>query len=149
MRAVVQRVSHAEVEVAGERIAEMEQGLLVLVGVGRRDGPKDALELARKIVGLRIFEDEAGKMNRDLLDVGGTLGLVSQFTLWGDVRKGRRPSFGEAAPSEIADEIFEQLVTEAKRLGVSVVTGRFGASMNVSLVNSGPVTILLDSERSF
>jgi len=107
------------------------------------------VELAAKIVGLRIFEDEAGKLNRSLLDLGGTLGLVSQFTLWGDVRKGRRPSFGEAAPSELASELFEQLVSESKRLGVSVVTGRFGASMNVSLVNSGPVTILLDTERSF
>ena len=149
MRAVVQRVSQAEVEVAGERIAEMEQGLLVLVGVGHRDEPKDALELARKLVGLRIFEDLAGKMNRSLLDVGGTLGLVSQFTLWGDVRRGKRPSFGEAAPSDLASELFEQLVAEAKRLGVSVVTGRFGASMDVSLVNSGPVTILVDTERSF
>jgi D-tyrosyl-tRNA(Tyr) deacylase len=149
MRAVVQRVLHAEVEVAGERIAEMEQGLLVLVGVGRRDTSKDALELAAKIVGLRVFEDEAGKLNRSLLDVGGSLGLVSQFTLWGDVRKGRRPSFGEAAPSELANDLFEELVSESKRLGVPVVTGRFGASMNVSLVNSGPVTILLDTERSF
>ena len=149
MRAVVQRVSHAEVEVDGERIAEMQHGLLVLVGVGRRDGAKDVLDLAAKIVGLRIFEDETGKMNRSLLDVGGTLGLVSQFTLQGDVRKGRRPSFGEAAPSEQARELFEQLVSESKKLGVSVVTGRFGAMMNVSLVNSGPVTILLDTERSF
>ncbi len=149
MRAVVQRVSQAEVEVAGERIAQMEHGLLVLVGVGRRDQSKDALELARKLVGLRIFEDEAGKLNRSLLDVGGTLGLVSQFTLWGDVRKGRRPSFAEAAPSEMANALFEQLCSEATRMGVSVVTGRFGASMNVSLVNAGPVTILLDTERSF
>ena len=149
MRAVVQRVSHAEVEVAGERIAVMEHGLLVLVGVGCRDGPADALELARKIVGLRIFEDEDDKMNRSLLDVDGTLGLVSQFTLWGDVRKGRRPFFGEAAESRTAKLLFEKLVADAKQLGVPVVTGRFGASMNVSLVNSGPVTILLDTERSF
>lgn len=149
MRAVVQRVLHAEVEVAGEQIAEMEHGLLVLVGVGRRDRPEDALELARKIVGLRIFEDEGGKMNLSLLDVGGTLGLVSQFTLWGDVRKGRRPFFGEAAESQEAKVLFEKLVEDATGLGVSVVTGRFGASMKVSLVNSGPVTILLDTERSF
>lgn len=149
MRAVVQRVSQAAVEVAGERIAEMTQGLLVLVGVGIRDEPKDAQELARKIVGLRIFEDEEGKMNRSLLDVDGTLGLVSQFTLWGDVRKGRRPSFGEAAQSEAANVLFEKVVSDARELGVPVITGRFGATMNVSLVNSGPVTILLDTERSF
>jgi len=149
MRAVVQRVSQAAVEVAGERIAEMTQGLLVLVGVGIRDEPKDAQELARKIVGLRIFEDEEGKMNRSLLDVDGTLGLVSQFTLWGDVRKGRRPSFGEAAQSEAANVLFEKVVSDARELGVPVITGRFGATMNVSLVNSGPVKILLDTERSF
>ncbi len=149
MRAVVQRVSQAQVEVAGERIAVMEHGLLVLVGVGRRDGRDDALELARKLVGLRIFEDDAGKMNRSLTDVGGTLGLVSQFTLWGDARKGRRPSFGEAAEPGEAKALFEVLTAEAEELGVPVVTGRFGASMNVSLTNSGPVTILLDTERSF
>ena len=149
MRAVVQRVSAAEVEVAGDRIAEMDHGLLVLVGVGREDGPKDALELAHKLVGLRIFEDADGKMNRSLVDVGGTLGLVSQFTLWGDVRKGRRPSFGDAAEPEMARRLFDALVTEAKGLDVPVVTGRFGASMNVSLVNAGPVTILLDTKRSF
>ncbi len=149
MRAVVQRVSQAQVEVAGERIAVMEHGLLVLVGVSRRDGRDDALELARKLVGLRIFEDDAGKMNRSLTDVGGTLGLVSQFTLWGDARKGRRPSFGEAAEPGEAKALFEVLTAEAEELGVPVVTGRFGASMNVSLTNSGPVTILLDTERSF
>ena len=149
MRAVVQRVLHAEVEVEGDRIAEMDEGLLVLVGVGRRDGLSDSQELARKLVGLRIFEDDAGKMNRSLVDVGGTLGLVSQFTLWGDVRKGRRPSFGEAADPDVANELFEGLVAAAKQLGVPIVTGSFGASMKVSLVNSGPVTILLDTERSF
>ncbi len=149
MRAVVQRVSSAEVEVAGECVAEMGRGLLVLVGVGARDAHSDAMDLARKIVGLRIFEDEAGKMNRSLLDVGGTLGLVSQFTLWGDARKGRRPSFGEAAEPDRARALFDALVVEAGRLGVLVVTGRFGAKMNVSLVNAGPVTLLLDTERSF
>ena len=149
MRAVVQRVSAAEVEVAGDRIAQMDHGLLVLVGVGREDGPQDALDLAHKLVGLRIFEDGDGKMNRSLLDVGGTLGLVSQFTLWGDVRKGRRPSFGDAADPEMAKPLFDALVAEAKTLDVPVVTGRFGASMNVSLVNAGPVTILLDTKRSF
>jgi D-tyrosyl-tRNA(Tyr) deacylase len=149
MRAVVQRVSSARVEVAGECVAEMGSGLLVLVGVGSRDAPADAKALARKIVGLRIFEDQAGKMNRSLLDVGGMLGLVSQFTLWGDVRKGRRPSFGEAAEPDLARTLFDLLAVEAGQLGVSVVTGRFGAKMNVSLVNAGPVTLLLDTERAF
>lgn len=149
MRAVIQRVSEASVDVAGERISEMGPGLLVLVGVGQRDTPRDAGDLTRKIVGLRLFEDESGKMNRSLADVGGSLGLVPQFTLWADIRKGRRPSFGEAAEPEMARALFEQVVAEAKLLGVRVVTGQFGASMNVSLVNDGPVTILLDTERRF
>ncbi len=148
MRAVVQRVSSAEVEVAGECVARMGEGLLVLVGIGTRDEHADAKDLARKIVGLRIFEDQAGKLNRSLLDVAGTLGLVSQFTLWGDVRKGRRPSFGGAAEPELARTLFDALVAEAEQLGVPVVTGRFGAKMNVSLVNEGPVTLLLDTERA-
>jgi D-tyrosyl-tRNA(Tyr) deacylase len=149
MRAVVQRVSNARVEVAEECVAEMGEGLLVLVGVGTRDEFADTKELARKLVGLRIFEDEAGKMNRSLLDVGGTLGLVSQFTLWGDVRKGRRPSFGGAAEPERARSLFDALIVEAGQLGVSVVSGVFGAKMNVSLVNAGPVTLILDTERTF
>jgi D-tyrosyl-tRNA(Tyr) deacylase len=149
MRAVVQRVSNARVEVAQECVAEMGEGLLVLVGVGTRDEFADTKELARKLVGLRIFEDEAGKMNRSLLDVGGTLGLVSQFTLWGDVRKGRRPSFGGAAEPERARSLFDALIVEAVQLGVSVVSGVFGAKMNVSLVNAGPVTLILDTERTF
>jgi D-tyrosyl-tRNA(Tyr) deacylase len=148
MRAVVQRVSSAEVEVEGECVARMGDGLLVLVGVGSRDEPSDAKILARKIVGLRIFEDQAGKMNRSLLDVGGMLGLVSQFTLWGDVRKGRRPSFGEAAEPDLARALLDLLAIEAGQLGVSVVTGRFGAKMNVSLVNAGPCTLLLDTDKS-
>ena len=120
-----------------------------MVGVGTRDEFADTKELARKLVGLRIFEDEAGKMNRSLLDVGGTLGLVSQFTLWGDVRKGRRPSFGGAAEPERARSLFDALIVEAGQLGVSVVSGVFGAKMNVSLVNAGPVTLILDTERTF
>jgi D-tyrosyl-tRNA(Tyr) deacylase len=148
MRAVVQRVSCAEVEVEGECVARMGDGLLVLVGVGSRDEPSDAKTLARKIVGLRIFEDQAGKMNRSLLDVGGMLGLVSQFTLWGDVRKGRRPSFGEAAAPDLARALLDLLAIEAGQLGVSVVTGQFGAKMNVSLVNAGPCTLLLDTDKS-
>ncbi len=149
MRAVVQRVSQARVSVDEEQIAEMGEGLLALIGVGRRDGPAQASELARKLVGLRVFEDDAEKMNRSLVDVGGTLGLVSQFTLWGDVRGGRRPSFGEAADRDLAGELFETLVVEAEKLDVPVVKGRFGASMDVALVNAGPVTILIDTEGSF
>jgi D-tyrosyl-tRNA(Tyr) deacylase len=149
LRAVVQRVSRASVDVGGERVAEMGAGLLVLVGVGSGDVGNDAAELARKIIGLRIFEDEAGKMNRSLLEVGGTLGLVSQFTLWADVKKGRRPSFGEAAAPEIARPLFAQVVEEARMLGVPVVAGRFQEKMEVSLINDGPVTILLDTERRF
>jgi len=146
VRAVVQRVLSAQVEVEGTCIARMDRGLLVLVGVGRNDEGSEVPRLARKLVGLRIFGDEAGRFDRSLLDVGGTIGLVSQFTLYGDARKGRRPSFGEAAAPEIARGIFEALVREVEALGVSVVTGRFGAAMQVSLVNDGPVTILLDTE---
>lgn len=146
MRAVVQRVLSAQVEVEGTCIARMDRGLLVLVGIGRTDAGSEVARLARKLVGLRIFGDEAGRFDRSVVDVGGTIGLVSQFTLYGDVRKGRRPSFGEAAAPELARGIFDALVREVEMLGVSVVTGRFGAAMKVSLVNDGPVTILLDTE---
>ena len=149
MRAVVQRVSRARVAVDQDCVAEMDEGLLVLVGVGLRDEERDALELARKLVRLRVFEDEAGRLNRSLLDLAGTLGLVSQFTLFGDVRKGRRPSFGDAAPADVARRLFDRVASEAERLGVRVVTGRFGAKMEVSLVNSGPVTLVLDTEHRF
>ncbi len=147
MRAVVQRVLGAHVEVDGVCIARMERGLLVLVGVGREDGLADVSRLAHKLVGLRIFPDEAGRFDRSLLDVGGTMGLVSQFTLYGDASKGRRPSFGEAAPPELARPLFDSLVGVVEGLGVSVVTGRFGAAMKVSLVNDGPVTLLLDTKE--
>lgn len=143
----MQRVLGARVEVDGVCIAQMERGLLVLVGVGRDDGPGDVARLAQKLVGLRIFPDEAGRFDRSLLDVGGTLGLVSQFTLFGDASKGRRPSFGEAAPPERARPLFDALVRASEGLGVSVVTGRFGAAMQVSLVNDGPVTLLLDTKE--
>ncbi len=149
MRAVVQRVARASVDVGDERVCEMGEGLLVLVGVGSRDGEREAVELARKLVGLRIFEDDAGKLNRSVIDTGGSLCLVSQFTLWADVRKGRRPSFGEAAGPDVARPLFERVVAEAEASGVPVVTGRFRETMEVSLVNSGPVTILLDTERRF
>jgi D-tyrosyl-tRNA(Tyr) deacylase len=149
MRAVVQRVSHARVDVGEERVAEMGAGLLALVGVARSDDERAAGELARKLVGLRLFEDEKGRMNRSLIETGGTLGLVSQFTLMADTRKGRRPSFGDAAPPEQAEPLFGRVIREVEALGVTVVTGRFGAMMDVGLVNVGPVTLLIDTERRF
>lgn len=149
MRAVVQRVREASVYVEGEAVAAMGDGLLALVGVADDDAEPDADELARKLVGLRIFPDEAGRMARSLLDTGGGLGLVSQFTLLGDVRKGRRPSFTAAAAPERAEPLVERVAQRAREAGVEVVTGRFGASMEVSLVNSGPVTILIDTRREF
>jgi len=149
VRSVVQRVGRAHVDVAGERVAEIDRGLVALVGVTHDDGPGDAVELARKIVGLRIFEDGAGRMNRSLLDGEGALLVVSQFTLLADARKGRRPSFGQAADPEIAEPLIEALVQAARAEGVSVVTGRFGAHMRVGLENDGPVTLLLDTKRAF
>lgn len=144
---MVQRVLAASVEVEGVCVARMERGLLVLVGIGRRDGPEEVRWLARKLVGLRIFADASGRFDRSILDVGGTVGLVSQFTLYGDARRGRRPSFGEAAPPEAARPLFDALVEAVASLGVSVVTGRFGAAMRVELVNDGPVTLWLDTEE--
>src|SRR5690606_9224273 len=137
------------VRVAGEVVGEMAGGLLALVGVARSDDAAAATELARKLVHLRVFEDAEGRMNDSLLDTGGTLGVVSQFTLLGDARKGRRPSWSEAAPPEQAEPLIEALCAEARALGVPVVTGRFRARMAVELVNDGPVTILLDTERRF
>jgi len=127
----------------------MGEGLLALVGVGQSDTAESAALLAQRIVHLRIFADEAGRMNRSLVDTGGTLGVVSQFTLYGDARHGRRPSFVAACPAEQAAPLIEAVVDAARELGVPVVTGRFQASMEVSLVNSGPVTILLDTEKLF
>lgn len=147
MRAVVQRVLEASVEVEGACVARMGHGLLVLVGIGGRDGPDEVARLARKLVGLRIFSDEAGRFDRSVVDVGGTIGLVSQFTLYGDARKGRRPSFGDAAPPDRARPLFEAVVQAVSAEGVPVVTGRFGAAMKVALVGDGPVTILLDTEE--
>jgi D-tyrosyl-tRNA(Tyr) deacylase len=147
MRSVVQRVNHARVVVESECVAEIGRGLLAFVGVTHDDGPGDAVELARKLAGLRIFEDAEGRMNRSLLD--GELLLVSQFTLFGDARKGRRPSFGAAAAPEVAEPLLEAVVQAARGEGVSVVTGRFGAHMHVALENDGPVTLLLDSKRAF
>jgi len=149
VRAVVQRVRSAQVSIGGEVACEMGEGLLALVGVGQSDTAESAAVLAQRIVHLRIFADEAGRMNRSLVDTGGTLGVVSQFTLYGDARHGRRPSFVAACPAEQAAPLIEAVVDAARELGVPVVTGRFQASMEVSLVNSGPVTILLDTEKLF
>ena len=149
MRAVVQRVERVRVTVAGEVVGEQGPGVLALVGVARDDGAADAEELARKLVHLRLFEDAAGRMNLSLLDTGGGLCVVSQFTLLADCRQGRRPSFGEAAPSETAEPLVDEVVRTARSLGVPVVTGRFGAAMSVELVNAGPVTLLLDTRKRF
>lgn len=149
MRAVVQRVREARVCVGGEQVAAMGAGLLALVGVARGDGPGDAAALANKLVHLRVLADAAGRMNRSLLEAGGTLGIVSQFTLLGDAREGRRPSWHEAAPPEDAEPLLTAVVEAARRAGVPVVVGRFRAEMEVSLVNDGPVTVLLDTRRAF
>jgi len=127
----------------------MGEGLLALVGVGREDGAKQAEELARKLVHLRVFKDEEGRMNRSLIETGGQLGVVSQFTLFGDVRRGRRPSYTDAAPPEQAEPLIRAVVEAASAAGVNVITGRFRAMMDVELVNAGPVTILLDTDRVF
>jgi D-tyrosyl-tRNA(Tyr) deacylase len=149
MRAVVQRVARAEVRVAGEVVGRIERGLLALVAAGEGDDEKDAAWLAEKVVQLRIFADDAGQMNRGLLEVGGALLAVSQFTLYGDCRKGRRPSFVRALAPEPAERLYEQFVAKARAAGARVETGRFRADMQVELVNDGPVTLLLDSKREF
>jgi D-tyrosyl-tRNA(Tyr) deacylase len=149
VRAVVQRVRSAQVCVEGEVACQMGAGLLALVGVGQADTADSAAALAQRIVHLRIFSDDSDRMNRSLLDTGGTLGVVSQFTLYGDARHGRRPSFVAACSADQAAPLIEVVVDAARGLGVPVVTGRFQAAMEVSLVNSGPVTILLDTEKLF
>ena len=145
MRIVVQRVASASVTVGGETVGEIGRGLLLLVGVTHDDTEADAKWMADKIAGLRIFEDEAGKMNRSVLDVGGGVLSVSQFTLYGDCRKGRRPNFMEAARPEQAEPLYETLNRYLREHGLHVETGRFGAMMQVSLVNDGPVTLILDT----
>jgi D-tyrosyl-tRNA(Tyr) deacylase len=149
MRAVVQRVTRASVEVAGETVGEIGAGLLVLLGVGADDNPEDADYLAEKIINLRVFQDDQGKMNLSLLDTGGAMLVVSQFTLYGDVRRGRRPSYTDAAEPEKANRLYEYFVEKARGYGIRVETGVFQAMMQVSLVNDGPVTILLDSRKAF
>ena len=149
MRAVVQRVKEAQVAVAGAVVGRIARGLLVLLGVSVGDVPADAVSMAEKVANLRIFDDDKGQMNRSLFDVAGEMLVVSQFTLLGDARRGRRPSYIEAAPPEEANRLYEGFVTEARRLGLRVETGVFRAMMDVSLVNEGPVTILLDSRKTF
>lgn len=145
MRAVIQRVSEASVEVDGQVVGAVGQGLLVLLGVGQGDGAAEARLLAEKTAQLRIFSDEAGKFNRSLVDVGGGALVVSQFTLYADTRKGRRPSFTDAAPPELASPLVEAYAAALAGYGIPVATGVFGAMMRVGLVNEGPVTIILDS----
>ncbi len=147
MRAVVQRVSRARVEVVGEVVGEIGPGLVILVGVTHDDGPGDVEAMADKVVGLRIFTDQAGKMNRSVAEVGGAVLLVSQFTLYGDVVRGRRPSFTAAAGPEQAEGLYRALADGIERRGIEVATGRFGAIMDVHLINQGPVTILLETRN--
>ncbi len=149
MRAVVQRVRSASIAVERKVIGEMGEGLLALLGVGREDTAAEAEDLAKRIIHLRVFEDDGGRMNRSLLETEGTLGIISQFTLFGDARKGRRPSFAAAAPAEQAAPLVEAVADAARRQSVRVMTGRFRAMMDVALVNSGPVTILLDTAKRF
>jgi len=149
VRAVIQRVSSARVVIEGNEHSRIGAGMLVLLGVEKEDTTEDAQLLARRIVELRIFEDEAGKMNRSIADKGGQILAVSQFTLLGDCRKGRRPSFDPAAPPDIARTLYEQFVKEVERLGVPVATGVFQAMMDVELTNQGPVTFILDSRKRF
>lgn len=149
MRAVVQRVGRATVKVGDEITGEIGKGLLVLLGVGQGDSEGDANYLAEKVAGLRIFEDEAGKMNLSVGEIGGAVLAVSQFTLFGDVRRGKRPSFDAAARPERARELYEAFVEHIRALGLHCETGRFQEMMEVELVNSGPVTILLDSKKAF
>jgi D-tyrosyl-tRNA(Tyr) deacylase len=149
MRAVLQRVTRASVRVGGETVGEIAGGLVVLLGVARDDGEADARYLVEKIPNLRIFDDTEGRMNVSVVESGGALLVVSQFTLYGDVRRGRRPSWIEAAPPEVAEKLYEFFVAEARLVGLRVETGSFRKMMEVELVNDGPVTILLDSRKTF
>lgn len=149
MRAVVQRVTSSSVTVEGETTGKIDKGLMVLLGVADGDTDKDVTYMVDKIVNLRIFEDENDKMNLSLQDIGGSLLVVSQFTLLGDCRKGRRPSFIEAARPEIADNLYQKFVDKARSMGIRTETGRFKTHMMVELINDGPVTILVDSNKNF
>lgn len=149
MRAVVQRVTHGTVTVESEKVGKIGAGLVVLLGVGKDDIKQDAAYIAEKIAHLRIFEDEAGKMNLSAMDIGAGVLAVSQFTLYGDCRKGRRPAFTEAAGPETAEELYKDFVKQLRQLGIQVETGRFQTMMMVEIHNYGPVTILLDSKKNF
>jgi len=149
MRAVIQRVRQASVTVAQETVGAIDQGLMVLLGVAQGDTAQDAAYLAGKTAGLRIFEDDDDKMNRSVEDIDGGILVVSQFTLLGDCRRGRRPGFTDAAPPELADTLYEEYVDDLRRRGITVATGVFRANMQVALVNDGPVTIMLDSRKTF
>lgn len=149
MRAVVQRVNEARVSIEGSVVGEITRGFLVLLGVGKEDQEEDADYLAAKIPQLRVFEDDEGRFNLSLLDIGGGILVVSQFTLFGDCRKGRRPSFTDAAETRQARELYHYFITKLKENAISVATGEFQAHMAVELVNDGPVTLLLDSKKAF
>ena len=149
MRAIIQRVKEARVEVDGEVVGRIGEGMLVLLGAGKDDTEEDAGYLAEKILTLRIFEDSEGKMNLSVTDTGGGVLVVSQFTLYGDCRKGRRPSFDKAASPEAAEALYELFVAKLRESRAKVETGKFRAMMDVHLVNSGPVTLMLDSKREF
>ena len=149
MRIVIQRVSHASVTIEGHCKSSIGKGMLILVGIEEADGQEDINWLCKKIVNLRIFDDENGVMNKSILDVGGSILLISQFTLYGDVRKGNRPSYSNAAGFEEGKALYEKMIEEIEKSNIKVETGSYGADMKVSLINNGPVTILLDSEKVF
>lgn len=149
MRAVVQRVTQAEVVVDGQIVGRIDKGLLTLIGVAADDDSRDAETLAEKIAGLRCFADNAGKFNLSVEEVGGSILAISQFTLLGDCRKGRRPSFTEAARPELAVPLYEAVVRHLRQRGITVATGEFGAHMHVHLVNDGPVTLMIDTKKAF
>ena len=149
MRSVVQRVSKASVSVDGEIVGEIGKGLLVLLGIHGEDQNKEIEWMAEKIVNLRIFADNEGKMNHSPRDIGAEMLIVSQFTLYGDCRKGRRPGYSQAAPPDIAEPLYELFIAKVEHLGMATARGKFGAMMNVALVNDGPVTLLLDSDKKF
>jgi D-tyrosyl-tRNA(Tyr) deacylase len=145
VKALIQRVSAASVAVDDEIIGKINQGWLVLLGVGRQDNGSEIQKLTEKILGLRLFSDQGGKFNLSVQDIGGSILVVSQFTLYADVSRGRRPGFSDAAPSEIAKELYERFVEAMRATGIPVATGSFGADMKISLINNGPVTLMLDS----
>jgi len=149
MRAVVQRVKHASVTITGNPVSEIESGALIFLGVAHSDVPADVSYIAKKVANLRIFPDQTGKMNRSLLQTGGAALVVSQFTLYGDCRKGRRPSFIAAARPEEAKKLYQKFISDLKQLGIPTAGGTFQAMMDVQLINDGPVTILLDSNKQF